>query len=73
MATPIPEALTNNDCLSTARTSSDYATCFLSVASDDRKIAKKTEQGYDKALRNTWKAAALKFGSICENVLQEYA
>lgn len=58
ISTPIPEALSNSDCVLTALTPEDYAYKLLLVAKKEIEIRKKVDIGYKKALNRTWKNSA---------------
>jgi glycosyltransferase involved in cell wall biosynthesis len=63
ISSPIPEVLSNADCVLTALTANDYAHKFSLVAKKDDKVFQKTEKGYSNALMRTWKESAKQFAS----------
>lgn len=66
ISTPIPEIVSNSDCVLMALTPEDYARQFWMVAKGGNKLSRKIEVGYRRALNQTWRKSADIFAStIC--------
>jgi len=61
LASPVPEALINSDCVLTALTPEDYAKQLLLVAEKKTEVHHKVETGYQRALNRTWANSARLF------------
>jgi glycosyltransferase involved in cell wall biosynthesis len=71
ISTPIPEALSNSDCVFTALTPEDYAHKFLIMSKRKTEVSEKTEIGYKKALSKTWVKSTELFASTIYSVLDQ--
>lgn len=69
IATPIPEAVTNSDCVLTALTPEDYLGSFSMIAEKQREVSYKVNVGYNKALSRTWENSAALFASAINSLL----
>ena len=71
ISTPIPEVLSNSDCILTALTANGYAHKLSLVAKKDDKVCQKIETGYSNALRRTWEKSAKQFASTVYALLNQ--
>lgn len=71
ISTPIPEALSNSDCVLTALTPEDYAHNLLLVAKREVEVRKKVDIGYKKALNRTWKNSRKFLASTIYSLLNQ--
>lgn len=71
VSTPIPETLSNSDCVLTALTPEDYAEKFSLIAQRDDKLHQMMERGYNKALNRTWKKSTERFASMLYALLDD--
>ena len=71
ISTPIPEVLSNSDCVLTALTANDYVHKLSLVAKKDDKVCQKVEKGYSNALRRTWEKSAKQFASTVYALLNQ--
>lgn len=71
ISTPIPEALSNSDCVLTALTPEDYVHKLLLIAKRKTEVLQKVETGYKKALNRTWKNSAEIFASTIYSLLNQ--
>lgn len=71
ISTPIPEALSNSDCVLTALTPKDYANKLLLTAKRKIEVREKVNIGYKKALNRTWKNSAKLFASTVHSLLNQ--
>jgi len=69
ISAPIPEALSNSDCVFTASTPEDYAKLLL--VNNGRETHQRVEIGYKKALKRTWQNSAISFASTIDNLLHQ--
>ena len=69
ISTPIPEALSNSDCVMTVLTPEDYAKKLLLISKEDIEINQKVEIGHKKALHMTWENSVKLFTSTIHALL----
>lgn len=71
ISTPIPEVLTNSDCVLTALTADDYARNLSLVAERDDDVYNKTLVGHRKTLNRTWENSAKQLASAIRALLDD--
>lgn len=71
VSTPIPEALSNDDCVLIASTPQDYAQKFLFLAQRHGKVYQGVKSGRKRALRGTWRNSAECFASTLYTLLDQ--
>lgn len=68
ISTPIPEALSNIDCVLLASTPQDYSSQLNLITQRNCGVHKKIKKGYNKALTKTWRKSTEVFRSILATV-----
>ncbi|MBT0159202.1 glycosyltransferase family 4 protein [Candidatus Bathyarchaeota archaeon A05DMB-2] len=70
ISTPIPEVVTNSDCLLTAVTPDEYAKNLRLVGEGDQSVYSKTLVGHNRTMDRTWDNSAKQIGLALRTLLE---